>query len=135
MNRQPVLQIENVKKQYQMGEVAVDALKGVSFSLFPDEFVVILGPSGSGKSTILNIIGGIDQPTSGDIFYHGQNIAGFGEAQLTKFRRDAVGFVFQFYHLLPNLTARENIFLASHLSATPIIADTLLPQIVLEAPA
>lgn len=129
MNQKPVLEIEDVRKQYQMGEVTVDALKGVSFTLFANEFVVILGPSGSGKSTILNIIGGIDQPTSGKILFNGQNIAGFGEAQLTRFRRDAVGFVFQFYNLIPNLTARENILLASELSADPISADTLLAQI------
>ncbi|HBF66645.1 MAG TPA: macrolide ABC transporter ATP-binding protein, partial [Clostridium sp.] len=92
----------------------------------------MLGTSGSGKSTMLNIIGGIDKPTRGDILYNGKNISYATEAELTKFRREAVGFVFQFYNLIPNLTARENILLASELSSSPISADELLKQIGLE---
>ncbi len=129
MDQQPLLRAENVTRQYQMGEVTVDALKGVSFSLYSNEFVVILGPSGSGKSTILNIIGGIDQPTGGDIYFNGKSIARICEARLTRFRRDAVGFVFQFYNLIPGLTARENILMATELSSDPISADLLLEQI------
>ena len=129
MDQQPILQAENIIKQYQMGEVTVNALRGVSFTLYANEFVVILGPSGSGKSTILNIVGGIDRPTSGDVVFDGRNIARLGEAELTRFRRNAVGFVFQFYNLIPNLTARENILMASELSADPISADKLLEQI------
>ena len=129
MDQQPILQAANVTKQYQMGDVTVNALRGVSFTLFANEFVVILGPSGSGKSTILNIVGGIDQPTGGDIIFDGRSIARLNETELTRFRRNAVGFVFQFYNLIPNLTARENILMASELSADPISADTLLEQI------
>lgn len=129
MARQPLLQVNQITKQYRMGEVTVHALSGVSFSLYENEFVVILGPSGSGKSTILNMIGGIDQPTSGEIYFNGVNIAGLSESELTRFRRDAVGFVFQFYNLIPNLTARENILMAAELSNDPISVDTLLEQI------
>lgn len=129
VEQQPILQAENVVKQYQMGEITVNALRGVSFSLFSNEFVVILGPSGSGKSTILNIIGGIDQPTDGNVIFNGKNIARISEAELTRFRREAVGFVFQFYNLIPNLTARENILMAAELSSDPIPADLLLEQI------
>jgi putative ABC transport system ATP-binding protein len=112
-----------------MGEVTVNVLRGVSFSIYAGEFVVILGPSGSGKSTLLNIIGGIDKPTSGDVIFEGKNIALASERELTNFRRGAVGFVFQFYNLIPNLTARENIVLASELSSDPISADALLEDI------
>ncbi|MDR1209610.1 MAG: ABC transporter ATP-binding protein [Clostridiales bacterium] len=112
-----------------MGEVTITALDGVSFSLFEGEFVVVLGPSGSGKSTMLNIIGGIDQPTAGDVLYLGQSIEGVGERELTMYRRSAVGFVFQFYNLIPNLTARENIQLACDLSKNPIPAAELLERI------
>jgi len=112
-----------------MGEVIVQALQGVSFEIFKGEFLVILGPSGSGKSTILNIIGGIDQPTSGSIIYMGKDISKAGERALTKYRRSSVGFVFQFYNLIPNLTARENILLASELGNSPLNVNDLLNTI------
>jgi putative ABC transport system ATP-binding protein len=124
-----LLEISNLKKEYVMGEVTVSVLRGVNFSIFAGEFVVILGPSGSGKSTLLNIIGGIDKPTSGDVVFGGKNIALASERELTLFRRNSVGFVFQFYNLIPNLTARENILLASELSSDPISADALLDEI------
>ncbi len=109
-----ILRVENVTKEYQMGEVAVRALRGVSFELYEGEFVVILGPSGSGKSTMLNIIGGIDTPTAGSIFYRGKDIGKMPDKELTNYRRNAVGFVFQFYNLIPNLTAKENIQLSAY---------------------
>lgn len=129
MEKKPIIQLKNITKEYKMGEVTVNALRGVTLSLYENEFVVILGSSGSGKSTMLNIIGGIDKPTNGDILFYEKNISKFTEAELTKFRREAVGFVFQFYNLIPNLTARENILLASELSSSSISADILLEQI------
>lgn len=124
-----ILEVEDVKKEYLMGEVKVEALRGVTFDLYSGEFVVILGPSGSGKSTMLNIIGGIDKPTSGRIIYKGKNIGSISERALTRYRRTAVGFVFQFYNLIPNLTAKENISLASELSQNPIPVTKLLDAI------
>ena len=124
-----ILEINGLTKEYIMGEVRVHALRGVSFPIYEGEFVVILGPSGSGKSTLLNIIGGIDKPTSGEVLFGGKDIARASERELTQFRRNAVGFVFQFYNLIPNLTARENIALASEMSADPIPVDDLLADI------
>lgn len=128
MNKK-ILQVNNVTKDYRMGEVTVQALRGVSFDLFAGEFAVILGPSGSGKSTMLNILGGIDTSTSGSVIYKGKDICAVSERELTKYRRIAVGFVFQFYNLIPNLTARENILLATELSENPIPAGALLESI------
>ncbi len=127
-----ILEAKNVTKTYQMGEVTVSALRGVDFALYEGEFVVILGPSGSGKSTMLNIIGGIDKPTTGEILFQNKNIAVASNRELTNYRRYAVGFVFQFYNLIPNLTARENITLATELSKNPIPADELLKSIELD---
>ncbi len=126
---EPILTIDHISKTYVMGEVTVSALRDVSLSLFPGEFVVILGPSGSGKSTLLNIIGGIDTPTSGDVRFQGESLATMTEKQLTRYRRQAVGFVFQFYNLIPSLTAKENILLASELVEAPIAIDELLEQV------
>ncbi|HHX61169.1 MAG TPA: ABC transporter ATP-binding protein [Epulopiscium sp.] len=127
-----ILEVKNLTKQYIMGEVTVHALRGVDFELYQGEFVVILGPSGSGKSTILNIIGGIDPPTSGTVNYKGTQIEKLGDKALTKYRKEAIGFIFQFYNLIPNLTARENIVLSSELSKNPISVDKLLKEIELE---
>lgn len=124
-----ILEVKDVTKEYIMGEVTVKALRGVSLELYAGEFVVVLGPSGSGKSTMLNIMGGIDQPTSGSVIFGGKNISAASERELTMYRRAAVGFVFQFYNLITNLTARENIVLASELSQDPISADELLDNI------
>jgi putative ABC transport system ATP-binding protein len=124
-----ILEATNVTKEYVMGEVTVKALRGVSFDLFDGEFVVVLGPSGSGKSTMLNIIGGIDRPTAGSVLFGGKNISKASERELTAYRRTAVGFVFQFYNLIPNLTARENIVLATELSLDPIAPDALLASV------
>jgi len=126
-----ILEIKDLKKEYHMGEVVVHALRGASMTIGEGEFVTVLGPSGSGKSTILNIAGGIDTPTSGQVLYRGEDIGGYTPRQLTNYRRSAVGFVFQFYNLMQNLTARENIGLAAELSTSPISVDDLLEQIEL----
>ncbi|MGX8708626.1 ABC transporter ATP-binding protein [Clostridium sp. KNHs216] len=124
-----ILQVKGLTKEYHMGEVTVHALQGVDFTVGEGEFVVILGPSGSGKSTILNIMGGIDVPTAGQVLYRGQDISGYNQKRLTNYRRNAVGFVFQFYNLMQNLTALENITLASEMAAHPIDPRKLLAQI------
>ena len=124
-----ILEVSGLTKEYIMGEITVKALRGVSFDLYDGEFVVVLGPSGSGKSTMLNIIGGIDTPTSGSVLFHDKDIARATEKELTAYRRSAVGFVFQFYNLIPNLTARENILLATEMSENPIPANELLSGI------
>ena len=107
---------EQVTKSYQMGEVQVQALKTVDLQLYEGELVVLLGASGSGKSTLLNILGGLDIPTTGDVFFRGRNLATVKESQLTKYRREHVGFVFQFYNLIPSLTAAENVALVTDLA-------------------
>jgi putative ABC transport system ATP-binding protein len=124
---EPVLSANNISKIYQMGEVAVHALSSVDFALYPSELVVLLGASGSGKSTLLNILGGLDTPTTGDVLYRGGNLSRAGEAQLTAYRRNHVGFVFQFYNLIPSLTARENVALV-----TDIVDNPLEPEEALE---
>lgn len=127
-----IMEVKDLTKEYVMGEVTVNALRGVSFELYRGEFVVILGASGSGKSTMLNIIGGIDKPTSGEIYFGGKSVGNMSEKELTVYRRLSVGFVFQFYNLIPNLTAKENILLASELSRDAIPAKELLALIDLE---
>ena len=109
-----------------MGEVRVEALRGVDFDLAPGEFVVLLGPSGSGKSTLLNILGGLDVPTAGEVIYAGQNLTTANEAALTAYRRTHVGFVFQFYNLIPSLTARENVALVTELVDDPMRPEEAL---------
>ncbi|MBL8891307.1 MAG: ABC transporter ATP-binding protein [Planctomycetaceae bacterium] len=108
-----------------MGDLVVQALKGVDIQLYPGEFVVLLGPSGSGKSTLLNILGGLDLPTSGQVFYRDQELTTWNQRQLTQFRREHVGFIFQFYNLVPSLTAYENVALVTEMvtrSMTPLEA-------------
>ena len=109
----PVFIARDVTKVYNMGEVAVHALRGISLDLFESEFLVLLGPSGSGKSTLLNILGGLDVPTSGTVTYRGQSLTSADERELTMYRRKHVGFVFKFYNLIPSLTARENVALVT----------------------
>ena len=127
-----IMEVTDLTKEYRMGEVTVHALRGVSFDLYAGEFIVVLGPSGSGKSTLLNIIGGIDKPTSGKIVFENKDISTANDRELTNYRRNTVGFVFQFYNLIPNLTARENIVLASEMSKEPIPPDDLLKQVGLD---
>jgi putative ABC transport system ATP-binding protein len=115
-----------ITKVYQMGEVAVHALRGVDLELFAGEFAVLLGPSGSGKSTLLNIIGGLDVPTSGTVRYREQDLTASSDAELTQYRRHHVGFVFQFYNLIPSLTARENVALVTEIARNPMPAEEAL---------
>lgn len=125
----PILELRELTKEYHMGEVVVHALQGVDLSIQEGEFVAVLGPSGSGKSTILNIAGGIDTPTGGQVLYRGEDISQYSQKQLTVYRRRAVGFVFQFYNLMQNLTALENIAFAAELSDSPIDPASLLERI------
>ena len=115
-----VFAARNLTKTYHMGEVDVHALRGVDLDLYSGEFVVLLGPSGSGKSTLLNILGGLDVPTSGSVFYRDRQLTEFDDAELTRYRRDFVGFVFQFYNLIPSLTARENVSLITEIAEHPM---------------
>ena len=129
----PVLEVRNLTKVYPMGEVEVHALRGVSLTIAEGEFVVLLGPSGSGKSTLLNILGGLDVPTGGDTLYRGESLSAADERELTTYRRHKVGFVFQFYNLIPSLTARENVELATEISEDPLPAADALALVGLAA--
>ncbi len=122
----PVFEVRALTKTYTMGEVEVQALRGVDLDIDEGRFVVILGHSGSGKSTLLNILGGLDSPTSGKVRYRGQEMTSAGERALTAFRRDRIGFVFQFYNLIPSLTARENVDLVTEISEHPLPSDDAL---------
>jgi putative ABC transport system ATP-binding protein len=109
-----------------MGEVAVKVLREVNLAIYDGEFLAIVGPSGSGKSTILNIVGGLDQPTTGRVLYDGRDITKISRRELTRYRREEIGFVFQFYNLVPNLTARENVMIAAEMSEAPLDVDEVL---------
>lgn len=124
-----LIRVENLTKNYQLGEVTVEALRDASFEIVQGEFVVILGPSGSGKSTLLNIIGGMDTATSGKAFLGEEEITAMDESQLTMYRRNKVGFVFQFYNLMSNLTAAENIELSTEISANPLPVEQVLQDV------
>ena len=127
--KKEILKVNNLHKEYVVGEVVIPVLNGISCSLYEGEFIIILGPSGSGKSTMLNMIGGIDSPTDGEIIYENKNISAVSDKELTEYRSSAIGFVFQFYNLLQNLTAKENIELAANLSSDPLNTDELLDKI------
>jgi putative ABC transport system ATP-binding protein len=124
--RAPLFDIRDLAKVYHMGDVEVHALRQVNLTLDPGEFVVLLGPSGSGKSTLLNIIGGLDVPTSGEVFYRDIELTRADEAALTEYRRRHVGFVFQFYNLIPSLTAAENVALVTEISEDPMTPEAAL---------
>jgi putative ABC transport system ATP-binding protein len=124
--RELVFAAREITKVYHMGEVEVHALRGVSLDLHEAELLVLLGPSGSGKSTLLNILGGLDLPTSGTVTYRGTNLTTAGERELTMYRRRHVGFVFQFYNLIPSLTARENVALVTDIVERPMAPDEAL---------
>ncbi|MCA9101932.1 MAG: ABC transporter ATP-binding protein [Planctomycetales bacterium] len=122
----PLVKMVDVTKTFQMGEVEVRALAGVSLDIFAGEMVVMVGPSGSGKTTILNIVGGLDSASSGDVYYRDIDLAGMSDRELTRYRRNEVGFVFQFYNLVPNLTALENVLVATELVREPMDAHEVL---------
>ncbi len=126
------IEFKNVSKVYKMGEVEIRALDDISFEIEKGEYVVVLGASGAGKSTILNILGGMDTVTSGDVTVDGNTISKANEKQLTEYRRFDIGFVFQFYNLVQNLTARENVELAVQISKDPLDSRTVLKMVGLE---
>ena len=126
------VEVKNTYKRYKMGETTITANEDLSFSIEEGELVVILGPSGAGKSTILNILGGMDSPDEGQTIIDNIDIAQFSDKQLTEYRRKDVGFVFQFYNLVPNLTAKENIELATEISPNALDPDAVLKQVGLE---
>ncbi|MGA8392883.1 MAG: ABC transporter ATP-binding protein [Burkholderiaceae bacterium] len=130
--REVIFRAEGLTKVYRMGEVEVHALRGVDLVLYAGEFVVLLGPSGSGKSTLLNILGGLDVPTAGHVWYHGEDLTRANDAQLTAFRREHVGFVFQFYNLIPSLTARENVAIVTEIAPSPMPPDDALAMVGLK---
>jgi putative ABC transport system ATP-binding protein len=124
-----VFEARDLRKIYHLGETTVHALRGIDLDFFSGEFVVLLGPSGSGKSTLLNILGGLDTPTSGTVRYLGHDLTSDDDAELTSFRRDHVGFVFQFYNLIPSLTARENVALVTEIAADPLSPEEALDMV------
>lgn len=125
-HRELVFEVQGITKVYHQGEVAVHALRGIDLQLFSGDFIVLLGHSGSGKSTLLNIMGGLDVPTQGTVHYCGNDITHFDEHDLTYYRREHVGFVFQFYNLIASLTARENVELVTDVVADPMDAADAL---------
>jgi putative ABC transport system ATP-binding protein len=131
-NSRPLLRLEDVDKTFQMGEVAVRALRDISLEVNEGEMLVMVGPSGSGKSTILNILGGLDRVTAGRVWYRDREMTAFSPAELTRYRRDTVGFVFQFYNLVPNLSARENVMVSTEISDDPMDVEEALRLVELE---
>ena len=126
------VEFHDVTKFYQMGEVSIHAADGVNFSIEQGEFVIIVGPSGAGKTTVLNMLGGMDSCTSGEILLDGKKISSYNQKQLTQYRRYDVGFVFQFYNLVQNLTALENVELAAQICKDPLDAMEVLREVGLE---
>ena len=126
------VKLDKVSKIYKMGEVEIRAVDNISFEISKGEFVVVVGPSGAGKTTVLNILGGMDTATKGNVFVDGSNIAKYNSRQLTAYRRDDIGFVFQFYNLVPNLTALENVELAMQICKNPLDAKKVLCEVGLE---
>ena len=126
------VKLEHVTKIYRMGEVEIHAVDGIDFEIQKGEFVVIVGPSGAGKTTVLNILGGMDSASSGSVVVDGQDIARYSQRRLTSYRRDDIGFVFQFYNLIPNLTALENVELAMQICKKPLNAKMVLQEVGLD---
>lgn len=121
-----LLRLESIGRTFRMGEVTVEVLKGISLSVPRGQLLAVVGPSGSGKTTILNLIGGLDSPTTGRLFFRDHELTKATPRELTRYRRDQVGFVFQFYNLVPNLTARENVLVATEISTNPLDVDETL---------
>jgi len=126
------IEFRNVSKQYVMGEVVINAVDGVDFEIEEGELALIVGSSGAGKTTVLNILGGMDSASGGEVWVDGEEITGYGNRRLIEYRRNQVGFVFQFYNLIPNLTALENVEIATQLSAAPLPPEEVLEQVGLE---
>ncbi|MBZ2174446.1 ABC transporter ATP-binding protein [Schnuerera sp. xch1] len=129
MDNDVLMKVGNLSKKYRMGEITVNALQEVSFEIKEGEFVVILGPSGSGKSTLLNILGGMDKPSTGEVLLRDEKITDYSDKELTNYRRDKVGFVFQFYNLMANLTSKENVELATEICEGPMDIDEILVDV------
>ncbi|MBN2260376.1 MAG: ABC transporter ATP-binding protein [Clostridiales bacterium] len=129
---QDFIKVEGLKKTYKMGEIEVNAIRDINFTISEGEFVVILGPSGSGKSTLLNLLGGMDLPTQGTVFVEGKELTTYDDRQLTEFRRYKIGFVFQFYNLMANLTAKENIELATEIALNPLNINEIIQEVELD---
>ena len=125
----PYIELRNVKKIYKMGEVEIKAADGIDFSCEKGEFVVVVGPSGAGKTTVLNILGGMDTLSEGKVFVDGEEVSAFNERERCSFRREDIGFVFQFYNLIPNLTAKENVELAMEICRNPLDAVEVLGDV------
>lgn len=132
MSKKILMQLDRITRTYVMGEVRVEALKETSLDIYEGELLVILGPSGSGKSTLLNIIGGMDLPSRGSVHYRGEDLSHAGDTRLTRYRRSEVGFVFQFYNLIPDLTVKENVELAANLVEEPLAAPIVVKEVGLE---
>ena len=124
-----IIAVKNIIKEYVMGEVIIRAVDGISFEVDAGELVVVLGPSGAGKSTVLNILGGMDFPTSGEVWVNGKDISKFSRNELTMYRRKNIGFVFQFYNLMPNLTALENVEIAAQICDEPLDPVSVLKEV------
>lgn len=129
MDRKVLFEVKDLKKEYRMGEIIIKALDGVSFKVYEGEYVVILGPSGSGKSTLMNIMGGMDVLTSGRVFFEGEDISHLDEKKLTYYRKEKIGFVFQFYNLIASLTALENVAIAAELSENAMDTEKTLEMV------
>jgi putative ABC transport system ATP-binding protein len=129
MNGGPILSVRGLSKTYRMGEVEVEALRGIDLDVAEGKLVVILGPSGSGKSTLLNVLGGLDTASAGEVRFRELDLTHADEGQLTRYRRHHVGFVFQFYNLVPSLTARENVALAAELAREPFSPEEALARV------
>jgi putative ABC transport system ATP-binding protein len=127
-----ILKVENLSKYYKMGEVTVKALEDASFEVIKGEFIVILGPSGSGKSTLLNIMGGMDTPSRGDVYFNDELLTAMNDKGLTQYRRNKIGFVFQFYNLMASLTARENVELATEICSESIDIEEVIDSVGLK---
>ena len=129
---EPIVQMHQIRKYYKVGEVTIKAVDGIDFVIEKGEFAVIVGPSGAGKTTVLNILGGMDTSDEGTILVDGEDISKFTDRQLTTYRRNDIGFVFQFYNLVPNLTALENVELASQICKNPLDASSVLEDVGLK---